>query len=133
MKNKSMLTKISCITLAGLITLSGHTFASEIRDNAINKIQTDSSATSLLTDKVLGYGSNYDRRLYEYIEEKDYVGETNAGWAIVAAKLLASANPYGTTYSAKHMDYSTALDSTTGLTEDKHDAHNRTLGARWKH
>lgn len=129
MKNKSMLTKISCITLAGLITLSGHAFASENRDLAIEKIQTDSSVSSLLADKVLRYGSNYDRRLYEYIEEKDYVGGTNASWAIVATKLLENANPYGTTYSAKHMDYSTALDSTTGLTNDKHDAHNRTLGS----
>ena len=130
MKNKGMLTKISCITLAGLITLSGHTFASEIRDNAIDKIQTDSSATSLLTDKVLGYGSNYDLRLYEYLEAQD-PGSTNAAWALVAQQLLELKT--GVTYSAKHMDYSTALDSTTGLTEDKHDAHNRTLGARWKH
>ena len=87
MKNKGMLTKISCITLAGLITLSGHTFASEIRDNAIDKIQTDSSATSLLTDKVLGYGSNYDLRLYEYLEAQD-PGSTNAAWALVAQQLL---------------------------------------------
>ena len=129
MKNKGMLTKISCITLAGLITLSGHTFASEIRDNAIDKIQTDSSATSLLTDKVLGYGSNYDRRLYDMIDNKDYVGGTNAAWAVVGSKLLEYNDQNMGEYSAKHMDYATALDSTTGLTNDKHDAHNRILGS----
>ena len=122
MKNKSMLTKISCITLAGLITLSGHTFASEIRDNAIDKIQTDSSVTSLLTDKVLGYGSNYDLRLYEYLNIQD-PGETNATWAIVAQKLIEIKT--GIQYSAKHMDYATATNSTN---EGTPNAHNRTLG-----
>lgn len=122
MKNKGMLTKISCITLAGLITLSGHTFASEIRDNAIDKIQTDSSATSLLTDKVLGYGSNYDLRLYEYLEAQD-PGSTNAAWALVAQQLLELKT--GVTYSAKHMDYATAYNSTN---EGTPNAHNRYLG-----
>lgn len=122
MKNKGMLTKISCITLAGLITLSGHTFASEIRDNAIDKIQTDSSATSLLTDKVLGYGSNYDLRLYEYLEAQD-PGSTNATWALVAQQLLELKT--GVTYSAKHMDYATAYNSTN---EGTPNAHNRYLG-----
>lgn len=122
MKNKSMLTKISCITLAGLITLSGHTFASEIRDNAIDKIQTDSSATSLLTDKVLGYGSNYDLRLYEYLEAQD-PGSTNTAWALVAQQLLELKT--GVTYSAKHMDYATAYNSTN---EGTPNAHNRYLG-----
>lgn len=122
MKTKGMLNKISCITLAGLIALSGQVLANEdTRSEAINKIE-QSNAGTIMVDKVLGYGSNYDLRLYEYLEPKD-PGITNSTWAITASQLLELKT--GITYSAKHIDYATAYNSTT---EGTPNAHNRYLG-----
>lgn len=123
MKKKNMLTKISCVTLAGLIAFSGHALATNTRDSAINKLQETTGINSILADKVLGYGSNYDLRLYEYLDPQD-PGGTNASWAIVATQLLELKT--GTTFSAKHMDYATATNSTN---EGTPNAHNRTLGS----
>ena len=62
MKSKGMLLKIPCIALAGLIALSGHALAADNRTETINKLQ-ESNVSSILVDKVLGYGSFYDLRL----------------------------------------------------------------------
>lgn len=121
MKSKGILLKIPCIALAGLIALSGHALAADIRQETMNKLQ-ESNANSILVDKVLGYGSFYDLRLYQYLEPDD-VGSTNAEWALAAGQLLELNT--GVEYSAKHIDYATAYNSTN---EGTTNAHNRNLG-----
>ena len=121
MKSKGMLLKIPCIALAGLIALSGHALAADNRTETINKLQ-ESNVSSILVDKVLGYGSFYDLRLYQYLEPKA-VGSTNAEWSLVSSQLLELNT--GVQYSAKHIDYATAYNSTN---EGTPNAHNRNLG-----
>lgn len=121
MKSKGMLLKIPCIALAGLIALSGHALAADTRTDTISKLQ-QSNVSSILVDKVLGYGSFYDLRLYHYLEPQE-VGSTNAEWALAASQLLELNT--GVQYSAKHMDYATAYNSTN---EGTPNSHNRNLG-----
>lgn len=121
MKIKGMFSKISCMAVAGLILLTGQTMATDTRTETLNKIEQVDTGTIML-DKVLGYGSNYDLRLYEYLEAKN-PGTTNAAWAITASQLLELKT--GISYSAKHIDYATAYNSTSSGTPN---AHNRYLG-----
>lgn len=121
MIKKGMLKKISCITLAGLIALSGHSMAETNRAEAISKIH-ESDVGTIMVDKVLGYGSNYDLRLYKYFNLSE-LGTTNAAWALNAVELLELEADIQ--YSAKHIDYTTASNSTN---EGTPNSHNRNLG-----
>ena len=59
MEIRKIFAKISCIVLASTIFLTGQAFAKEVD---VGKITVTASAV----DKVLGYASNYDMRLYKF-------------------------------------------------------------------
>ena len=122
MEGKGMLKKISCLAIAGLMLLTGQALATDTRTTAINKIE-QAEAGSLMVDKVLGYGSNYDLRKYQWLTITS-PGGTNASWAIVATKLLEQ--NCDVKYSAKHMDYMTAANST--YEGNSANSYNRKLG-----
>ena len=92
------------------------------RDELKDSLQT---VDSLLVDKTLRTGSNYDIRVYRYIEDKT-VGSTNENWALALTRALGLSNNNYMSISARHMDYSTALNSTY---EGTPDAHYRNLGS----
>lgn len=123
MKAKGMFKRVSCMALAGVLALSGQALATDTRAETLSKLEQVNTGT-IMADKVLKYGSNYDLRNYEYLSI-NASGSTNSGWAIVASKLL-ELNGMGIEYSAKHMDYATATNSITSGTVKN--AHNRTLG-----
>ena len=118
--NKGIIKKVSCLTLAGMMLLSGQALATDARESRLQEINLN----SMIADKVLGYSSNYDLRKYKYITIED-VGNTNANWAIAAAKLLEFSGKGLTEMSAKHIDYSTAYNSVSGGNAK---SHNRNLG-----
>lgn len=110
MEVKSMLKRVSCIALAGLLALSGQALATDTRTETINRLQQVNTG-NIMVDKVLGYGSNYDLRNYKYLTIQS-PGSTNASWAIVLTNLLEQAT--NAKYSAKHLDYATATNSANG-------------------
>jgi len=122
--NKGIIKKVSCMALAGLLLMSGQSLGAYSREQAENKLEL-MDASSLMANKVLGYGSSYDFRKYQFIQIED-VGSTNASWAIVASKMMEYSNKYLGQVSAKHIDFSTANNSTTTTNEN---AHSRALGA----
>ena len=122
--NKCIMKKVSCMALLGIMLLSGKALGAYTREEIQSNIEL-SNVNSLMVDKVLGYGSNYDLRLYRYISIED-VGSTNASWAIVAAKLMEYSSNYLAEVSAKHIDYSTAYNSTSPANTK---AHSRNLGS----
>lgn len=121
--NKGIIKKVSCMALAGFMLLSGQVLAADSREELQGKLQ-ESNINSIIADKTLGYSASYDLRKYKYITIED-VGSTNANWAIVAAKLLEYSSKGSMEMSAKHIDYSTAYNSTT---EGNTSSHNRNLG-----
>ena len=117
------------VLLSGLVLgmlISGQSFA-EAQDEARSQVDFNNLQTvdSLLADKTLRAGSNYDGRIYRYIPNKT-VGSTNEGWAISASRLFEFNGIYSADYSERHMDYATALNSTN---EGTPDANYRNLGS----
>ena len=100
--NKSIIKKVSCMTLAGIMFLTGQAHGAYSRDEVQSKIEL-SSTKSMLVDKVLGYGSNYDLRQYKYIYNLEEIGTTNASWAVTAAKFLEYSSKYLPELSAKQV------------------------------
>lgn len=122
-KKKSVKQKVLLSGLVLGMLISGQSFA-EAQDEARShdNLQT---VESLLADKTLRAGSNYDGRIYRYIPNKT-VGSTNEGWAISASRLFEFNGIYSADYSERHMDYATALNSTN---EGTPDANYRNLGS----
>ena len=122
MEIKGMLKRVSCIALAGLVALSGQALGTDAREVTLAKIEQVDSGT-IWADKVLGYGTSFDLRNYEYLSIKDPKA-TNSSWAIVVASLLERLTD--AEYSAKFIDYATAVNSTKERNKDF--GYNRNLG-----
>ena len=121
--SKGVLKKISIMCLAIIMILTGKAIATATREQNQERIQ-ESTINSIFADKSLGFSASYDLRNSNYLSINS-PGETNANWAIVAAKLMQFSNKNSVEISAKHIDYSTAYNSTT---EGNNNAHNRNLG-----
>ena len=118
-------TKKKIVFLSIMISLlvSGKVFAVENEFRNIEKIET---VDSLLVDKALGAPGFFDLRVYKYITDKTY-GSTNENWALVAARLLEfNGTGLGGDFSMRHIDYSTAMNSTN---EGTPNSHYRNLGS----
>ena len=112
-------TKKKIVFLSIMISLlvSGKVFAVENEFRNIEKIET---VDSLLVDKALGAPGFFDLRVYKYITDKTY-GSTNENWALVAARLLEfNGTGLGGDFSMRHIDYSTAMNSTNEGTPNSH-------------
>ena len=118
-------TKKKIVFLSIMISLlvSGKVFAVDNEFRNIEKIET---VDSLLVDKALGAPGFFDLRVYKYITDKTY-GSTNGNWALVAARLLEfNGTGLGGDFSMRHIDYSTAMNSTN---EGTPNSHYRNLGS----
>lgn len=112
-------TKKRLVFLSIIISLlaSGKAFAQENEFRNVDKIET---VDSLLVDKALGAPGFFDLRVYQYITSKTY-GSTNENWALVTSRLLEfNSTGIGGEFSMRHMDYSTAMNSTNEGTPNPH-------------
>ena len=115
--------KIVFLSIIIGLLVSGKTFAVDNEYRNIEKIET---VDSLLVDKALGAPGFFDLRVYKYITDKTY-GLTNENWALVAARLLEfNGTGLGGDFSMRHIDYSTAMNSTN---EGTPNSHYRNLGS----
>ena len=115
--------KVVFLSIMLSLLVSGKAFAQENEFRNIDKIET---VDSLLIDKALGVPNSYDLRIYQYITDKTY-GSTNENWALVTNRLLEfNSTGIGGEFSMRHMDYSTAMNSTN---EGTPNPHNRNLGS----
>ena len=112
-------TKKKLVFLSIIISLlvTGKAFAKENEFRNVDKIET---VDSLLVDKALGAPGFFDLRVYQYITSKTY-GSTNENWALVTSRLLEfNSTGIGGEFSMRHMDYSTAMNSTNEGTPNPH-------------
>ena len=108
MEYKKLLTKISCITLAGTMLLTGQALAKDVETPQI-------LLTPSAVDKVLGYSSNYSLRQYDEYRLQDAIGKKN----LIQLLLLNT----GTTYSSTGISISRErslgyITSSTGIAKE---------------
>lgn len=118
MEKKKWAKSLVLASLTASLVLTGYAFAQNKEFRQIDQLE---QVDSLLVDKRLGASSNYDLRVYQYITADKSYGNTNENWALVANRLLEF-NPTGMggEYSMRHMDYSTAINSTSEGTPNPH-------------
>ena len=109
--------KVVFLSIMLSLLVTGKAFAQENEFRNIDNIET---VDSLLVDKALGAPGFFDLRVYKYITDKTY-GSTNENWALVASRLLEfNGTGLGGDFSMRHMDYSTAMNSTNEGTPNPH-------------
>ena len=109
--------KVVFLSIMLSLLVTGKAFAVDNEFRNVDKIET---VDSLLVDKALGAPGFFDLRVYQYITSKTY-GSTNENWALVTSRLLEfNSTGIGGEFSMRHMDYSTAMNSTNEGTPNPH-------------